>query len=629
MSKEENKYLITDFQIPLVIGITGHRDLILKDLNILEKRVAEIYEQLIQKYPNTPIILLTPLADGADRIVAKIALSSKFNNKITTCVPLPMEISIYKDTFAGGLDYTTKEESIKEFDSLLDKVNNQKNNFVPKTIPMIFNKAEYISATSEQQRQIRREQYSTVGEYIALHSNILIAMYDGDLNEEAGGTSEIVRKKLSGEYDYFLISKEDVSYSEKGIVYQITTPRTKNDKIESPYVIKRLFPDESIKLGLKDKYFKTFNIFSKFQNILSSHCVGKIDFMYLNSWSIYHKQIECFNSNMKQYFLTIKEEALKDAGKYDLKSSNSKDNLLIKNIFLRRSSAYLADRVYHPLIEKNEKVILLLISFMIFILSIKASFHNFTFHSFIEPFYVFIAIFIYIIIVKFNSIKNRQEDYRAIAEGLRVQIAWNIANINDSSTLYYLSHQQSELGWIRSAMRGMNIFYLPTDKNNIDKESLVKIHNTWIDSQIDYFKKNIIKLRGLEQTSSKKIRNLFIIFIISSIIFGLQSFFIELPIYLTSSMFVGLSYLDILKILLINIPITFMAYYKMKELFDSHSDLLKEYQLSLDIFKKAKKLLQKENINKQNVIKNLGIEALRENSSWIINRRTKEYTIPV
>jgi hypothetical protein len=57
-----------------VFGITGHRDPRPGDLPALEQRVCELFTQFQQRYPNTPLTLLSPLAEGADRLAARVAL---------------------------------------------------------------------------------------------------------------------------------------------------------------------------------------------------------------------------------------------------------------------------------------------------------------------------------------------------------------------------------------------------------------------------------------------------------------------------------------------------------------------------------------------------------------------------
>src|SRR5260370_266892 len=52
---------------PLVIGVTGHRDLREEDREHLKNSVRKVFTELRKQYPSTPFVLLSPLAEGADR----------------------------------------------------------------------------------------------------------------------------------------------------------------------------------------------------------------------------------------------------------------------------------------------------------------------------------------------------------------------------------------------------------------------------------------------------------------------------------------------------------------------------------------------------------------------------------
>ena len=109
-----------NYKIPLVIGVTGHRDILKEDYFKLEKQIEIIFKSLQEKYPNTPLILLSPLADGADRLVANVAVK-KFKDYIDIKVVLPFDEETYKNTF-GVEGISTKEESISEYEFLKSKI---------------------------------------------------------------------------------------------------------------------------------------------------------------------------------------------------------------------------------------------------------------------------------------------------------------------------------------------------------------------------------------------------------------------------------------------------------------------------------------------------------------------------
>ena len=102
-------------RLPLVIGVTGHRDLRDQDVPELERQVAAVIAGLRRDYlddePTTPIIVLSALAEGADRLVARVALA----NGARLIAPLPMPPDEYRRDFEPGL----KPGNMAEFDQLL------------------------------------------------------------------------------------------------------------------------------------------------------------------------------------------------------------------------------------------------------------------------------------------------------------------------------------------------------------------------------------------------------------------------------------------------------------------------------------------------------------------------------
>jgi hypothetical protein len=67
-----------------------------------------------------------------------------------------------------------------------------------------------------------------------------------------------------------------------------------------------------------------------------------------------------------------------------------------------------------------------------------------------------LAILIYLL-AKRQDFQNKHLDYRALAEGLRVQLFWNLAGLPDEVSDHYLRQHQTELEWIRNAIRAWNV----------------------------------------------------------------------------------------------------------------------------------------------------------------------------
>ncbi|MEE4214273.1 MAG: hypothetical protein V2I34_04355, partial [Bacteroidales bacterium] len=79
-------------KIPITVGIVGHLDII----TTVEQRkeLESLFEGLAAKYPNSPIHLISSIAEGADRFVAKVFLdmkkdNEKYRERFELIVPMP------------------------------------------------------------------------------------------------------------------------------------------------------------------------------------------------------------------------------------------------------------------------------------------------------------------------------------------------------------------------------------------------------------------------------------------------------------------------------------------------------------------------------------------------------------
>jgi hypothetical protein len=159
--------------LPLMVGITGHRDLRDDDRASLRKCLSGIFRQLKRHYPHTPIVLLSALAEGADCLAAEVALPLG----IRLLVPLPMPTDEYRTDFKTA-------ESQQEFDNLLQQAEH--------VFDVGFAEGNTLKLVRESAAK-RALQYAQVGKFIVQHSQVLIALWDGHDSEAVGGTAEVVK----------------------------------------------------------------------------------------------------------------------------------------------------------------------------------------------------------------------------------------------------------------------------------------------------------------------------------------------------------------------------------------------------------------------------------------------------
>jgi len=201
-------------RLPLVIGVTGHRDLRDQDVPTLEREIAAIIERLRHDYLHgdgeTPIIVLSSLAEGADRLVARVALA----HGARLIAPMPMPIDEYRRDFEPGL----KAGNAAEFDVLLAQA------IAAPVVP--FTPGNSLAAVRADASR-REEQYRAAGLFIAQHANVLIALWDGDGSAmRPGGTAEVVAFKRRGiPLDILGSARASLDASEIGPVIHVVTPR--------------------------------------------------------------------------------------------------------------------------------------------------------------------------------------------------------------------------------------------------------------------------------------------------------------------------------------------------------------------------------------------------------------------
>ena len=163
----------SEFALPLVVAITGHRDLVANEVPAIRQRVKDWLQDLGRRYPDRRLSVMSPLAEGADRLVAEVALEIG----IEFTVPLPMARNLYKQDFATAA-------SSRQFDLLCEQAND------------VFELPLARGTTEEQilfPGPARNRQYAQVGVFLCAHCHILLAIWDGKSSPDLGGTGQVVR----------------------------------------------------------------------------------------------------------------------------------------------------------------------------------------------------------------------------------------------------------------------------------------------------------------------------------------------------------------------------------------------------------------------------------------------------
>lgn len=143
----------------IAVGVSGHRNL--QDLEIVSNAVDEALREILATFGDNSLQVISPLAEGADRLVVWRAMA---NYSVRLIVPLPLEMSDY----------------MLDFDSI-----NSKSEFLT-----LLEQAELvIELPNAGSRELC---YLAAGMYVLDHSDVLITVWDGEPPRGTGGTAEIV-----------------------------------------------------------------------------------------------------------------------------------------------------------------------------------------------------------------------------------------------------------------------------------------------------------------------------------------------------------------------------------------------------------------------------------------------------
>lgn len=163
----------TGYAVPLIVAVTGHRDLVADEVPLIRAHVREFFRRLLDEFPERGITVMSSLAEGADQLVAEEALTLG----ISLIAPLPMPRELYLEDFETPI-------AREKFNTLLSQATE-----IFELPITTGNTAQTIAEHGPN----RNRQYAQLGVFLCAHCHILLALWDGKESEELGGTGQVVR----------------------------------------------------------------------------------------------------------------------------------------------------------------------------------------------------------------------------------------------------------------------------------------------------------------------------------------------------------------------------------------------------------------------------------------------------
>ncbi|MBS0590030.1 MAG: hypothetical protein JSR65_05270, partial [Proteobacteria bacterium] len=203
---------------PLVVGITSHRNLPPDQIEPVRRHVREFFAGLCAEFPEFPLVVLSPLAEGGDQWVAEEALAVGAR----LIAPLPMA----REHYAGDFSDPVARARFDRLCAMAEVIE----------MPVAADGASSLHAGSiDRDRDLR---YAQAGMYVSDHAHILLAVWDGKDSSMLGGTAQIVRYHLSGIKPSYAERRRSETHAlgdeSERLVYHIVCSRDQTDGQPAP-----------------------------------------------------------------------------------------------------------------------------------------------------------------------------------------------------------------------------------------------------------------------------------------------------------------------------------------------------------------------------------------------------------
>lgn len=560
--------------VPIIVGVTGHRDLVPDEIPGLRRRVLEFFTELRAQYPDLPVVVMSPLAEGADRMVAEEARALG----IPLIVPLPFPAALYEQDFrAPG--------SVEDFRELCATSEVVELPLLPGDTPASI--AEYGPR--------RDAHYARLGIYLCAHCHILLALWDGKASDKLGGTAQVVRFHHWDEMPGFVERKESnlqmLAEDESDLVYHLVCSRHR----PGGQPAEGLEPLDTWWYTTDDKAPRTREMPAAYQGIF--------------------RRTTEFNLDVLRF-----RERIRDGGwpllPGDTPAGVASVAAPVNAMFI--AADWLAI-YYQKQVTRALQTIYVLAALM------GLAFIAYSDLPGLEmTVYFFLAFFIAGVIIYRVAEKRawhrKYLDYRALAEGLRVQCYWVAAGVTAGRTTKFahdnfLQKQDVELGWIRNVMRytgRLGDIAVPT------REGLDFTRREWVGEphpgggQLAYYERKALERTELRRRTAA----------IGSFCLWTGILFAILLALFGRDMQEGWKDLVIVLMGVLPLMAAIREAYAQKR---AEKELIKQYLFMARIFRNARRQLESagsDHVRRQ-ILKALGDAALEEHAQWLLMHRER------
>lgn len=405
--------------IPLVIGVTSHRNIPAREAETIRARVRELFVQLQREFPHSPLCVLSPLAEGGDQLVAEEGL--QLGARLVA--PLPFARDMYARDF-------THDAARERFESLCARARLIE-------LPLLTgNTHAEVSEPGDQ----RDRQYAHVGMFVARHCHLLLAIWDGKPSHRLGGTAQIVDYFLTGTPPGGIERRRDrrprlYGGGDERLLCHVVCSRDAPDGAPAP----PLQPGQVVWRNLDDVSAPDAPMPQPFRTVFA--------------------HTDAFNADALKYGDRIEASGASIDDGATAATDGAPAQPSPATLF--RVADWLAIHF-----QKRVLLAMRVIYLVAFVMGIAFTLYD-NLPEQDEMLFVFLFLFATGVVV--SAIARRRGwhrkylDYRALAEGLRVQCYWRRAGISLTGDPEFardslMQKQDIELGWVRNVMRSAGLF---------------------------------------------------------------------------------------------------------------------------------------------------------------------------
>jgi hypothetical protein len=552
---------------PLVIGVTSHRHLAASEIEPIRQRIRDFFDLLKHAFPSLPLVALSALAEGGDQLFAAEALAAGAR----LVVPLPLPKELYVDDFA---DPTVRNN----FEYLCDQADIIR-------LPLLKSQSREALETHGEARD---RQYAKAGIFIASHAHILMTIWDGKDSGRLGGTAQIVKYYLHGTLPGIVtnrrLARHVLGGGDEHLLYHIVCSREEAkgavaEGLTALQVVWRTGDVISPESGMPEAFREMLEYMVEFNADCEKYAADIAPGLHAD-----HDAAAKVTVGVDELFRSADWLAM---------HYQKRVLLALRLTYTMAAAMGIAFAFYAHLAEQNNMIYLFLVLFAVG---------------------GFVAI-----LARRHEWHRKYLDYRALAEGLRIQSYWRrVGILKDTDHEFahdnFLQKQNIELGWIRNVMRAVGL--QPPPKPTPD--ALAEVIHEWVgesgkSGQLHYFERKTLESSGLHHiTETVGSISLWVGIAISVF---LAIFALKLPETTKTGLVLIMAVLSI-------IAAVREAYAYRK----ADKELIRQYRFMQRIFAGARAALDRTHdpAEKRDILRSLGDAALTEHAEWTLMHRERE-----